>query len=173
MTDSRDNVPWLNEDERTAWIALGALMTRLPSILDAQLEEVEGLSYFDYMILAMLSEDEARQMQMSDLAGILSASLSRLSHAVTRLEKKGFLERERMPGQGRKTLAILTDKGYDKVVAAAPGHVRHVRTKVLDVVTPEQLQSFEEMSKSILKNLETETSVSPVTSFIWKTEIQE
>lgn len=152
----QDEVKWLSAEERAAWLSLGALMNKLPAALDAQLQEDEGLSYFEYMILAMLSEQEDRSMQMSDLANLIAGSLSRLSHAAKRLENQGYMWRERMPGPGRKTRATITQKGYDKVVAAAPGHVTRVRELVIDSASPEQLQAVSEVLLTILRKIDPE-----------------
>ena len=66
---------WLSTDERQAWLALVGVMMRLPSALDAQLQRDAGLSHFEYMVLAGLSEAPGRTRQMSDLAGFTEAGL--------------------------------------------------------------------------------------------------
>ena len=119
--------PWLSPAEQTAWLGAAALMMRLPAALDTQLQEDSGLSFFEYMVLAVLSEQPDCSLQMSDIAHATSASLSRLSHTVGRLEKQGFVIRKRIAGPGRSTRAVLTDAGNAKVESAAPGHVRRVR----------------------------------------------
>src|SRR4051812_18476290 len=128
-------VPWLNAQELEAWLALVGLMTRLPALLDGQLQRDADLSFYDYMVLASLSGAPARTRQMSELAAMTSSSLSRLSHAATRLERQGYLTRTRCPGGiGRATNARLTDAGMAKITAAAPGHVRTVRKLVFDAL---------------------------------------
>ena len=92
-------------------------MITLPAALDARLQREANLTFFEYMVLAVLSERADRTMRMSDIAAGVSASLSRLSHVVARLEKQGLLCRSRVPGSGRRTNATLTDAGYAKVVA--------------------------------------------------------
>ena len=93
-----DDVPWLSAEERGAWTALAAVVIKLPGVLDAQLQRDAQLSFFEYMIMAVLSEKEGRSDQMSEIAAATNASLSRLSHAVSRLERAGWIERERLPG---------------------------------------------------------------------------
>jgi DNA-binding MarR family transcriptional regulator len=126
-------VPWLRDDELDAWLAMAGLMTRLPALLDAQLQRDAGLSFFEYMVMASLSGAPDRSRQMSELAAMTSSSLSRLSHAATRLERQGYLTRSRCPGGvGRATNATLTEAGMAKITAAAPGHVRKVRELLFD-----------------------------------------
>ncbi|MGW0792547.1 MarR family transcriptional regulator [Streptomyces sp. NPDC002911] len=61
------------------------------------------LTFFEYVVLSVLSEELARTLQMSDLPVRTSASLSRLSQVVNRLEKRGLLARAQIPGLGRRT----------------------------------------------------------------------
>jgi len=151
VTTGPDDVQWLSPDERAAWLAVAAVMIKLPAALDNQLQADEGLSFFEYMVMAMLSEQEDRRLQMSELAAAASASLSRLSHAVKRLEGQGYLRRERLPGAGRRTCAELTDTGYAKVVQAAPGHVRRVRELLIDAVAPEQLSVLRAVGEIVVE----------------------
>ena len=137
-----DEVRWLTSNEREAWLAVAAMMMSLPKALDAQLQSDAGLSFFDYMVLAVLAEHADRTMQMSDIAAFSSGSLSRLSHAAARLEQQGLLTRAPVPGPGRRTNATLTEAGYQKVVAAAPGHVMHVRRLLIDDAGPDDLAAL-------------------------------
>jgi DNA-binding MarR family transcriptional regulator len=102
------------------------------------------------MVLSGLSEAPGRTLRMSDLAANASGSLSRLSHVVSRLEKRGWVRREPCPGDGRFVNAVLTDTGWDKIVATAPGHVEAVRRLVVDALSPEQLAALGCASGKIL-----------------------
>src|SRR5215472_7171464 len=108
---------WLGADEQAAWRQVAALLFRLPGALDVQLQRDAGISHFEYMVLSSLSEAPGRTLRMSDLAANASGSLSRLSHVVSRLEKRGWVRREPCPGDGRYVNAVLTDEGMAKVVA--------------------------------------------------------
>lgn len=149
-----DEPNWLDENELAGWMAVAALMVRLPAALDSQLQADAGLSFFEYMVLAVLSDQPDRSLQMSDIARLSSASLSRLSHGVTRLEQQGFVERERLPGPGRRTIARLTDAGHAKVVASAPGHVAQVRRLVIDQVGPADLAALRRVGDAVLAAIE-------------------
>src|SRR6476620_8533537 len=125
---------WLSADEREAWLGLLGVTLLLPGMLDSQLQRDAGLTTFDYLVLAMLSEAPDRTLQLKTLARLSNGSLSRLSHTVTRLEKRGWIRRETSPTDGRATVAVLTDAGYTKIVETAPGHVDLVRRVVFDSV---------------------------------------
>ncbi|MDH6221907.1 MarR family winged helix-turn-helix transcriptional regulator [Streptomyces pseudovenezuelae] len=125
----------LDADESGTWLEVAALMTRLPAALDAQLQRDAGRSHSEYMILAGLSMSTDRRRRMSELADFVAISLSRLSHTAKRLEKQGWLYRIPDPVNGRFTLAVLTDAGWEKVTAVAPTHAAEVRRLVFDPLT--------------------------------------
>ncbi|GAA3840968.1 MULTISPECIES: MarR family winged helix-turn-helix transcriptional regulator [Streptomyces] len=140
---------WLDEQERRAWLSLVGIMLRLESALDAQLRSA-GLNYFDYGVLAALSESPERTLRMSVLASYAEGSLSRLSQVVARLERKGYVHRSSDPTDGRYTLAALTEEGYETVLAVAPGHVQEVRRLVFDPLTKAQVRHLTDIGQRIL-----------------------
>jgi len=146
-------VDWLTADEQAAWRWIIALLLRLPGALDGQLQKDAGISNFEYGVLSGLSEAPNHTLRMSDLAAMANGSLSRLSHVVSRLEDKGWVRREPCPGDGRFINAVLTDDGWAKVTATAPGHVAAVRRFLVDVLTPEQLRALGVISEQVVKNI--------------------
>jgi DNA-binding MarR family transcriptional regulator len=140
---------WLDPDERLIWLALGSVLIRLPGALDAQLQRDAGISHFEYQVLAGLSEAPDRTLRMSDLAVLAEGSLPRLSQVVSRLEKRGWVRRTPDPADGRYTLAILTEDGWDKVAATAPGHVETVRRLVFDPLTRAQCRQLRAIASRI------------------------
>ncbi len=133
---------WLTEEQQQAWRDLSALFLLLPGALDAQLQRDAGLNLFEYLVLSSLSMREDRSMRMSELAEFTNGSLSRLSNVAKRLEQRGWMLRRPDPGNGRFTRAVLTDAGWDAVLAAAPGHVDAVRQYVVDPLTATQLRAL-------------------------------
>jgi DNA-binding MarR family transcriptional regulator len=145
---------WLSATELSAWMPLGGLLLKLPAALDAQMQRDSGLSHFEYLVLASLSEATHRTRRMSELAAFANGSLSRLSHVVKRLEARGWVRREACPSDGRYTNAVLTDDGWATVLASAPGHVEAVRALILDVLTADELDLIGTMSRRILERLD-------------------
>ena len=145
---------WLNAGELDSWLPVGGMLLKLPAALDAQMQRDSGLSHFEYLVLASLSEAPERTRRMSALAALANGSLSRLSHVVKRLEARGWIDRKACPSDGRYTNAVLTDAGWEKVVASAPGHVEAVRTLILDVLSADELRQFGDMARRILDGLE-------------------
>jgi DNA-binding MarR family transcriptional regulator len=145
-----DYMEWLTDEQQAAWRPFVALLLRLPAVLDAQLQRDAGLNHFDYLVLAGLSEAPDRTLRMSELAATASSSLSRLSHVVSRLEAKGWVRREPCPGDGRYINAVLTEAGWDKIVATAPGHVAAVRELLIDALSADQFSQLGAVSTQVL-----------------------
>jgi DNA-binding MarR family transcriptional regulator len=131
---------WLAPDQLASWLSVVRLITRLPWAIDSQLQRDADLSMIEYMTMAMLGDAPQWTLRMSELAERTSASLSRLSHLVTRLENRGYVRREADPADGRFTNAILLPAGLNKLESAAPGHVAYVRQLVIDNLSPERLR---------------------------------
>jgi DNA-binding MarR family transcriptional regulator len=144
---------WLTDEEQQAWRPFAALLFRLPAALDAQLQRDAQVTHYEYMVLISLSEAPDRTLRMSDLAEMANGSLSRLSHVVSRLERRDWVRREPCPGDGRFINAVLTDEGWEKVVATAPGHVEAVRKLIVDALTPEEFRALGAASAQILDHL--------------------
>lgn len=148
MTEPESGDPrWLTEDQLRSWQAVVALTMTLPAALDAQLKRDTGLNSFDYHVLAGLADRPDGSMGMGELALLSQGSPSRLSHAVARMERAGWIERR--SGEARCVNAHLTAAGRQKLVGSAPGHVREVRRLVIDVLTPEQLEVFGEAARLV------------------------
>ncbi len=155
-----DGEVWLDDGQQESWRAVIGLLMLLPAALESDLRRRSGLTMFDYLVLASLSEAPKRTLQMSALATRANASLSRLSHVVTRLEKQGWITREVCAHDARATNAVLTTLGWEKVVATAPHHVQAVRDLVVDALSPSQFQQLGTIAGKIGRRIE-ERTVAP------------
>ncbi len=155
-TLAEDDPPprWLDDHEQHAWRGLAAVILKLPSVLEAQLQDEAGMSHFEYWVVALLSESPDHSLRLSELAGQANASLSRLSHVITRLEKRGWVERRRCPDDARASFAILTERGLDQVLAAAPGHVDAVRRFVFDGLVAEDVDALGRICAVLLDQID-------------------
>lgn len=150
MTEPR----WLDEDQLNAWKKFVAVVELLPGVLDSQLQRDAELSHFEYFVLAMLSESPHHVLRMTALASATNATLPRLSHVASRLEKKGYIERRPCPEDKRATNAHLTEAGMAKVVATAPGHVNTVRDNVIDPLDATDIADLDRIMGRILDTLD-------------------
>ena len=146
---------WLTAAELDSWLSVVRLMMWLPWSIDQQLRRDSGLAIVEYQVLAMLSTSPGRTMRMSSLAEVTNASLSRLSHLFKRLEGRGLVRREPDPADGRFTNAILTEKGFQTLAEAAPAHVAHVRSLVIDALSSEQLRRLGLAADRIVSRIDT------------------
>jgi DNA-binding MarR family transcriptional regulator len=146
---------WLSGCEQEIWRAFMTAVDGLSDHFARQLQRDSGMPYTYYEILVALSEAPDRTLRMSDLAGVRGSSRSRLSHAVARLEEEGWVTRRTCTTDKRGSFAVLTDKGFAALQAAAPGHVTAVREKLFDVLTPEQVEQLGAISVAILQGLDT------------------
>ncbi|MER5529435.1 MarR family transcriptional regulator [Streptomyces sp. NPDC002677] len=140
---------WLTGQEQSIWRALTALIRTVDDQLERQLQRDSQITLAGYVVLVALSEGGEEPPRMSDLALNLGWSQSRLSHAMTWLEKSGWVRRIKCPTDKRSSLAQLTDKGRQKLEDAAPGHVAAVRHLVFDALTAEQQQALAQISEAI------------------------
>jgi DNA-binding MarR family transcriptional regulator len=145
---------WLTPEEQRAWRAYVAATHLLEDAIDRQLQQDAGMPHLYYSILANLSEAPERRLRMTDLAEKTKITRSRLTYAVTRLEKDGLIRRENCRWDKRGSIAALTDEGMAVLERTAPGHVETVRAFLFDQLTEEQVEQLEEICTGIARALE-------------------
>ncbi|HEY5651775.1 MAG TPA: MarR family winged helix-turn-helix transcriptional regulator [Acidimicrobiia bacterium] len=143
-------VRWLDADEQATWRAFNTVSRLIEGALDRQLTRDSGMSHAHYATLVALAEAEDGIARMGDLAEFLQYSPSRMSHAVRRMERNGWVVRRRCQTDGRGQEAVLTAKGRRALEAAAPGHVAEVRRMIIDRLTSEQQWQLRAIARSLL-----------------------
>ncbi|QLY33734.1 MarR family winged helix-turn-helix transcriptional regulator [Nocardia huaxiensis] len=128
-------------------------MTRLPAALDTQLQRESGITHFEFFVMTLLSEEPGHRLQLSELAKKANASLSRLSHVVSKLERLGWAQRVTIPGR-RGAQAVLTETGFRKVTEAQPGYLECVRNLVFDGLDKEQTKQLLELGETMVAQME-------------------
>ncbi len=144
---------WLDEAEQRNWRSFLYAVQRLLDSIDRDLLQQFGLPHGYYEIFVRLSEAPERSMRMSELAEATRSSRSRLSHAVSRLEEKGWVERFECETDRRGQVAHLTERGFALLQRAAPHHVESVRRYLIDPLTPEQFAELGEIGATVYANL--------------------
>lgn len=145
---------WLDEEEMAAWLPLIRIVHALPQALDKLLREEVGIPHNYYGMLATLSGQPDRTLTMGDLSRLTASSPSRLSHAVTALEQRGWVVRKQCSDDKRRQFVTLTDDGFAMLEQVAPSHVAHVRELVFDKLTPEQVRQLAEIGAAIVGSTE-------------------
>jgi DNA-binding MarR family transcriptional regulator len=144
-----EDTKWLTDQEQAAWRGYLALLRLVTTSIDRQLQDEAGLPHGYYQILAMLSEAEGGTLRMSQLAEVTMTSQSRISHAVSALEERGWVQRAPSTEDRRGHTASLTDSGFAALAELAPGHVAEVRRLIFDRLSPAQVAALTGIADSI------------------------
>jgi DNA-binding MarR family transcriptional regulator len=141
---------WLTDDEQRSWRAYLESTKMIFDLLDRQLQRDSDMPHAYWEILVRLGEVPERTMRMSELAEATRSSRSRLSHAINRLEERGWVIREEVDTDRRGQNAVLTAAGQAALEQAAPGHVEMVRRLIVDRLSAEDLQHLGRISQDLL-----------------------
>jgi len=144
---------WLDDEEQRTWRAFLSATRLLWAQLDRELQAEAAMPNSYYAILVLLSEAPERALRMNDLAEATQSSPSRMSHAIGRLEKAGWVRRESCPNDRRGWYAVLTDEGMATLEEAAPKHLVSVRAHLFDQLSREQLCQLRQISESLVSHL--------------------
>ena len=122
-----------------------------------------GLSDPDYDVLSTLTEVDDHRWRITELAAYLRWSTSRLSHHIGRMEHRGLVRRESTEADGRRRIAALTDEGWRAIQGAAPEHVASVRHHFIDLLSPHEVATLEEIARKVVDHLTTDHGHGPRT----------
>ncbi|MFF4804701.1 MarR family winged helix-turn-helix transcriptional regulator [Streptomyces sp. NPDC001351] len=145
---------WLTDDEQRIWRSYLHATMLLEDHLDRQLQRDAGMPHIYYGLLVGLAEAPQRRLRMTELAMKSKITRSRLSHAIARLEKNGWVRREDCPSDKRGQFAVLTDAGAEVLARTAPGHVTAVRQAVFERLTPQQQETLGEIMEIVAEGLQ-------------------
>lgn len=147
--------PWLDDRQQRVWRQWMSANSRLTGALGRQLGQASGLSMPDFKVLVHLSEAEDGRLRIVQLAEDVQWERSRLSHHLTRMERRGLISRQECPHDGRGQYAVLTPTGREQIEQAAPGHARAVRTFLFDDLSTEDLATLDRITAAVLERLDT------------------
>lgn len=144
---------WLDAGQQQNWRHLVALLMTLPAAIESDLQRTAGITMFEYLVLANLSEADEATLRMTELADKANSSLSRLSHVVSRLARRGWVRKRPCTNDGRVSEVVLTKAGLAKVVHAAPDHARLVQELVIAPLTRSQLKALGASAAAIVERI--------------------
>lgn len=145
---------WLDDDEQRAWRAWLQMQNRLTARLGRQLQQDSGLSLADYEVLVQLSETSDGRLRPFALQQLLEWEQSRLSHHLSRMQRRGLVDREGCPGDKRGAFVVLTTAGRAAIEAAAPGHVAAVREFFLGQLDRDELRTLDRVANRVIQRLD-------------------
>ena len=135
----RTQTPWLSPEEEHLWRAWTQLNVELSATLQREMQSDANLSLSDYAVLVHLTDSPEGRVRVSDLARLLQWERSRVSHHLTRMERRGLVERSECTEDGRGSFIAVTAAGRSANERAAPGHVAAVRRLVFDALDPTEV----------------------------------
>ena len=132
------------------------LNAELPGVLHRELQADAGLSLSDFEVLVTLTEAPDERVRVTDLARALNWERSRVSHHVTRMERRGLVQRSECRDDGRGAWVVLTTQGRRAIERAAPGHAATVRRLIFDNLTAHELTVMTGVVDKVLSRLPAE-----------------
>ena len=144
----------VSPEEWDAWRSFTTMRQHLDRALEHGLQAEGDISAADYHVLIALFEAPDRTMRARDLSLRIGWERSRVSHQVTRMEKRGLLERTECDTDGRGTWIGLTADGRRAVLGTMREHSARIRRYFFDVLTPEELTTLEGLSERVLASLD-------------------
>ena len=145
---------WLTDEQQAVWRRYLEMQRRLNTALERQMQASGELSMPDFGVLVNLSEAEGQHLRVTDLARALRWEKSRLSHHLTRMERRGLITRRGCDSDGRGAHAVLTPEGRAALERVAPAHAEEVRRLLFDPLTPEQLAALGAACDAVLSQLD-------------------
>jgi DNA-binding MarR family transcriptional regulator len=144
---------WLDDRQQHVWQAYLHLNQHLYAFLEQQLVRDSGLSAADYKVLHPLSEAPGGLLRARELGAEIGWDRSRLSHHISRMEKRGLVAREECVEDGRGSMVRLTDAGRKAIEGAAPAHAESVQRYFFDLLSDEELGTLDAVFERVLANL--------------------
>jgi DNA-binding MarR family transcriptional regulator len=148
------DVRWLTAQEECVWRRWLTLNARLSAMLHRELQDDAGLSMPDYEVLVHLTDSQQGRIRVTDLARLLQWERSRVSHHVTRMERRRLVQRVECAEDGRGAFIVITPRGRAAIEQAAPGHVNTVRRLVFDGLSPEEVGALATIIEKALAQLD-------------------
>ena len=149
----RTETPWLSAQEEHLWRAWTQLNAELSATLRREMQNEAKLSLSDYEVLVHLTDSPEGRVRVTDLARLLQWERSRVSHHLTRMERRGLVERSECAEDGRGAFIAVTATGRTANEQAAPGHVAAVRRLVFDALDENDVSCLSEAVDKMLSRL--------------------
>jgi len=140
----------VTETEWTAWRTFTSMRRQLDVALERQLQRDGDISAAEYSVLITLFEAEGKQLRARDIGMVLAWEKSRVSHQVSRMEKRGLVGRRECDTDARGTWITLTADGKRAVLSAMREHAATIRSYFFDVVTADELEALRSASERVL-----------------------
>ncbi|RLY94201.1 MarR family transcriptional regulator [Kocuria tytonicola] len=146
--------PWLSPAEEDVWRSFLRLTRGMERAVDRQLQRDSELSGSEYEILVPLSESTTGELPSRELLRGLRWERSRLSHMLSRMERRGMIRRSPSPTDARGLVVGITEHGREAIGRAAPAHLAMVREAFMDQLSEEERTALLSITRKVMPRLE-------------------
>jgi DNA-binding MarR family transcriptional regulator len=147
MTDQ----PALTDGEQSVWRSFYAMRRTLDRALDLQLQRDSHLSASEFEVLLAINLAPERRLRIKEIASAIGWEKSRVSHLVTRMEKRGLVDRTDCEIDARSTWIGLTPDGRRAVLGGLRGHSAAIRRYFFDVLDDADAATLTALSDRVVE----------------------
>ncbi|SDK47071.1 DNA-binding transcriptional regulator, MarR family [Paenibacillus sp. OK060] len=140
----------LNDDEMRLWNTWKGSFKRVFGHVVKEMSEYTGLSEGDFGVLDRLVQFGDGKLRQQELADSMDWDKSRLSHHLTRMEKRGLVLRKPLDTD-RGVQVIITPVGKSALDEALPIVSKAIRKYFLDLLTDQDIKSITELAERTKK----------------------
>jgi len=140
----------LTEAEVELWRSFYSMRRSLDRALDLQLQRDSHISASEYEVLIAIDQAPQRRLRIKEIAVRVSWEKSRVSHLVTRMVRRGLLDRTECPTDARGSWIGLTPDGRRAVLGAIRGHVAAIRRYFFDVLGEGDAAVLDALSERVI-----------------------
>jgi len=152
MTQQTD-APLKPKEERV-WKDIARFLAVASRLLDEDLQKGANISLSEYAVLLHLSEAEAGQLRVRELADLADLSESRMTRLIEDLARDGSVVKNRNQEDGRGIDVRITEAGLNRLRDAYPIHLASVRRRIMNQVEPKALSCFGDVMAAIVRGIE-------------------
>ena len=156
MTNSTEIQPIIHTDNERLWRNHFVASQALFDAVQHDLQQEISLLLIHYEILSRLAESPIVSLRMSELASSAQSSRSRLSHAISRLEELGYVERKECPSDRRGAFAVITERGMETYLHARPHVLESLNQHLFSILKDVDCEHLAAIQSAILEHLASE-----------------
>ena len=142
---------WLNDNQQALWRLMLDAIRKLERDIEDTLQAEAELTSPEFAVLVVLSESEDEQARIREICTHLNWDRSRASHQLSRMQRRGLIEKTKCVGDGRGVVVIMTEEGKRRLKQAVPMHVESVNRLIFDHMSNDQAHHLDVFFRHVLQ----------------------
>lgn len=138
-------------DAVAAWEALFRAQVSVMRTLASEFPSRE-ISLNEYDVMFTLSLHPERRLRLRELNRQMLLTQPSVSRLVDRMSARGLLEKEHDPSDGRGTVIVLTDAGYELFRRVAVSHMDSITRRVGGALDADELKQLTALCEKLRIN---------------------